>query len=124
MANRQASIVAQCAAASPMPTTGARARQRAASSPVSSKQAITWASTHVASACSIRRSIHGTASAPSTGPSIDCGPPSAPVVMIAAPGGAAASPAAAMPAVMLSLALGLTTWIRIRAAACAAAASG
>ena len=52
-------------AASPMPTTGARARLRAASRPVSSKHAITWPAAWRASPFAISASRPGTASAPS-----------------------------------------------------------
>ena len=106
-----------------MPTTGARAMQRAASSPVSSKQAMTWASVPAASASSIRASIQGTARAPSTGPSIDTGPPAAPVVVTSTPGAAAARAAASIPRVIPALAFGLTTWTRI-SRTCARAAAG
>ncbi len=51
--------------ASPMPTTGALASVRAASSPVSSKQAMMCASTPAASASAMAASRPGSASASS-----------------------------------------------------------
>ena len=96
-----------------MPTTGAVARLRAASSPVSSKQAMTWPATPRASPRAISCSRPGTARAPSTQPSIEAGPVSGLTAVTRVPGAAAAAAAAPILAVMPAVVFGLTTRISI-----------
>src|ERR1700738_226348 len=96
-----------------MPTTGAPASARAASSPVSSKHAITCASALSASPALICSSNPGTANASSYAPSIEAGPNADETVRIFVSGRAAFAAAAAMVRVIAAVVLGLTMFRRI-----------
>ena len=107
---RGASSAARWQAASPMPTTGASNSARAASRPVSSKQAMTWPAIagSRAQAAAIASSMCGTAMASSKKPSIETGPQAALKASISVPACATARAVAAMRAVIDAVVFGLT----------------
>src|SRR3979490_2703300 len=96
-----------------MPTTGASASGRAASSPVSSKHAMTCASALSAAPALICSSSPGTANASSYAPSIEAGPNADETARITVSGRAAFAAAAAMVLVIAAVVLGLTMFRRI-----------
>src|SRR5580704_2956658 len=96
-----------------MPTTGPAAASRAASSPVSPKQAITYASTPMASPANTSSTTPRVATASSTLHSTDGVPVAGWLARISVPGAATARPAPRLSWVNAAVVFGLMIWMRI-----------